>query len=38
VVELLKEVLPIAETVHPETVRQHLHATAERLEQDLGTE
>jgi hypothetical protein len=38
VVELLKDVLPIAETLSAPTVRNQLHAIAERLEQDLGTE
>src|SRR5689334_19402018 len=38
VVQLLKEVLPVAHTLNPETVRNHLHATAERIEQALGDE
>ncbi|MGI9306234.1 MAG: hypothetical protein ACR2P5_02915 [Gammaproteobacteria bacterium] len=37
-VELLKEVLPVSQTLSPETVRNHLHATATRLEQALGEE
>jgi len=38
VVELLKDVVPVADSVNPETVRAHLHATAERIEQELGEE
>lgn len=38
VAELLKDVLPVATTLNDETVRQHLQATAERLERDLGEE
>lgn len=38
VVDLLKEVLPVAETLTPETVRRHLQATATKLEQALGEE
>jgi len=38
VAQLLKDVLPVAETLNPETVRNHLHATAERIEQALGDE
>jgi hypothetical protein len=38
VAALLKDVLPIAETLSAETVRKMLHATAERFEQDLGEE
>jgi hypothetical protein len=34
----LKDVLPVAETLNPETVRQHLHATATKMEQALGEE
>ena len=30
--------LPVAETLNPETVRQHLHATATKMEQALGEE
>ncbi len=38
VVDLLKDVLPVAETLNPETVRQHLYATATKMEQALGEE
>lgn len=38
VVDLLKDVLPVSETLNPETVRQHLHATATTMEQALGEE
>ena len=38
VVELLKDVLPGADTLNQETVRNHLHATADRIEQGLGEE
>jgi hypothetical protein len=38
VVELLKDVLPVADTLNQETVRNHLHATADRIEQGLGQE
>ena len=38
VADLLKEVLPVADSVNPETVRTHLYATAERMEQELGDE
>jgi hypothetical protein len=38
VVDLLKEVLPVAEATNSQTVREHLHAVAERIEQDLGEE
>ena len=38
VVDLLKEVLPVAATLNPETVRHHLHGTAMKLEQELGEE
>jgi hypothetical protein len=38
VVQLLKDLLPVADTLNPETVRNHLHATAERIEQALGGE
>ena len=38
VAALLKEVLPVADSVNPETVRTHLYAAAERLEQELGDE
>jgi hypothetical protein len=36
--DLLKEVLPVGETLNPETVRNHLQQTAERIEQELGEE
>jgi hypothetical protein len=35
---LLKDVLPVAGTTNPETVRQHLHRVAVRHEADLGGE
>src|SRR6186997_478039 len=35
---LLKDVLPVAGTTNPETVRQHLHKVAARHEADLGGE
>ncbi len=38
VVALLKDVLPVDESLNPETIRTHLHATAERMEQELGEE
>jgi hypothetical protein len=38
VVDLLKEVLPVGETTNSQTVREHLHAVAERIEQELGEE
>jgi hypothetical protein len=38
VVDLLKDVLPVTETVNQETVRQHVHATATKMEQALGEE
>jgi len=38
VVDLLKEVLPVEETTKAQTVREHLHAVAERIEQELGEE
>jgi hypothetical protein len=34
---LLKDVLPVAGTTNPETVRQHLHKVAARQDADLGT-
>src|SRR5690242_7209672 len=34
---LLKDVLPVAGTTNPETVRQHLHKVATRQDADLGT-
>jgi hypothetical protein len=36
--DLLKEVLPVGASTNHETVRQHLQATAQRMEQDLGEE
>jgi hypothetical protein len=38
VAELLQEVLPVENSVNAETVRNHLQATAERMEQELGEE
>jgi hypothetical protein len=38
VVELLKDVLPLGDALNSETVRNHLQATGERLEQELGDE
>jgi hypothetical protein len=38
VADLLKDVLPVASTWSQETVRKHLHATAQRMEQALGEE
>ena len=35
---LLKDVLPVADTTNPETVRQHLHKVAVRQDTDLGTD
>ncbi len=37
-VGLMKDVLPIAVTTNPETVRQHLHQVAARQDADLGGE
>jgi hypothetical protein len=34
---LLRDVLPVADTTNPETVRQHLHKVATRQDADLGT-
>src|SRR4051812_31403536 len=34
---LLRDVLPVADTTNPETVRQHLHRVAVRQEAELGT-
>jgi len=34
---LLRDVLPVADTTNPETVRQHLHKVATRQDTDLGT-
>lgn len=38
VADLLKEVLPVGDSVNQETIRAHLYATAERIEQELGDE
>ena len=38
VVDLLKDVLPVMETLNQETVRSHLHATATKMEHALGEE
>jgi hypothetical protein len=38
VFDLLKEVLPVAEATNSQTVREHLHAVAEHIEQELGEE
>ena len=38
VADLLKEVLPVSESTNHETVREHLHAVAERMEAELGEE
>jgi len=38
VVDLLKEVLPVSGSTNQETVREHLHAVAERMEAELGEE
>ena len=37
VADLLKEVLPLGDSLNQQTVRNHLYATAERSEQDLVT-
>lgn len=37
-VELLSEVLPIADEITPATLRRQLHAVAERIESELGDE
>ena len=37
-VEVLSEVLPIADEITPATVRRQLHAVAERIESELGDE
>jgi hypothetical protein len=34
-VKLLEEVLPIGQTVNAATVRNHAHAVAERIEEEL---
>src|SRR5260221_1953709 len=36
--DLLKEVLPVGDSLNPETIRNHLQVTAERIEQELGEE
>ncbi len=38
VADLLKEVLPVGQSTNHETVREHLQATAERIEEELGDE
>lgn len=38
VAELLKEVLPVGESTNHETIREHLHSVAERMEAELGEE
>ncbi len=38
VADLLQKVLPMEDSVNAETVRKHLQAAAERLEQELGEE
>ncbi len=38
VADLLKDVLPVGDSANPQTIRNHLQATAERLEQELGEE
>ena len=38
VADLLKEVLPVGDSVNQETIRAHLYATAERIELELGDE
>ena len=38
VADLLKEVLPVSESTHHETVREHLQTVAERMEAELGEE
>ena len=34
---LLRDILPVADTTNPETVRQHLYRVADRHDTDLGT-
>jgi hypothetical protein len=36
--DLLRDVSTVEESVNPETVRKHLQATAERMEEDVGEE
>jgi hypothetical protein len=38
VADLLKEVLPVSGSTNQETVREHLHGVAERMEAELGEE
>lgn len=38
VASLLKEVLPVGDSVNHQTIRKHLQATAERMELELGDE
>jgi hypothetical protein len=38
VADLLTGVLPVGDTVNEETVRTHLYATTEQMEQELGDE
>jgi hypothetical protein len=38
VADLLEDVLPVGDSVSQETIRAHLYATAERIEQELGDE
>jgi hypothetical protein len=38
VADLLKEVLPVGDSVNQESIRAHLYATAERIERELGDE
>jgi len=38
VANLLKEVLPVSGSTNQETVREHLHIVAERMEAELGEE
>ena len=38
VADLLKEVLPVSGSTHQQTVSEHLHAVAERMEAELGEE
>lgn len=38
VADLLRDVLPVGDTANQQTIRNHLQATAERMEQELGEE
>lgn len=38
VADLLRDVLPVEDSINAETVRNHLQATAERMEHELGEE